>query len=105
MSNGSGIGVGPNMSFSNDMKLDAAGNRALVLNRGPSTSINLMAVDLTSGDRTIISGSGVGSGQEFLVPWYIEHDLANNRVFIFDLAVTGVLVVDLATGERAVMSK
>jgi hypothetical protein len=105
LSNGSGIGVGPNMSFSNDMKLDAAGNRALVLNRGSSTSINLMAVDLTSGDRTIISGAGVGSGQEFLVPWHIEHDVANDRVFIFDLAVTGVLVVDLSTGERAVMSK
>jgi DNA-binding beta-propeller fold protein YncE len=91
------------MTFSNDLKLDAAGNRAFVLNRGSSN--NLMVVDLTSGDRTIISGAGVGSGQEFLVPWHIEHDVANDRVFIFDLAVTGVLVVDLSTGERAVMSK
>jgi hypothetical protein len=103
VSNNTGIGVGPNMTFSNDMKLDAAGNRVFVLNRGSSN--NLMVVDLTSGDRTIISGAGVGSGQDFLSPHYVEYDLANDRIFIFDLAVTGVLVVDLATGERAVMSK
>jgi hypothetical protein len=103
VSNNSGIGVGPNMTFSNDMKLDAASNRVFVLNQGSSN--NLMAADLTTGDRTILSGAGVGSGQDFLAPYYVEYDPANDRVFIYDLAVTGVLVVDLATGERAVMSK
>jgi hypothetical protein len=95
--------VGPNFDFPNDLKLDAAGNRVFVVNRGSRE--DLMVVDLTSGDRTIISGAGVGSGQSFLVLYYVKIDLANDRVFIFDLAVTGVLVVDLSTGERAVMSK
>ena len=47
----------------------------------------------------------VGSGPSFQFPSYIALDLANNRAFIYDLAVTGVLVVELSTGERAIFSK
>ena len=103
LSNNTGTGVGPVINFPNDIKLDVANNRALILNRGSFK--NLMAVDLTTGDRTILSDASVGSGVDFQSPHYIELDLPNNRAFIYDLAVTGVIVVNLSTGERALASK
>jgi len=97
-------GTGTALNFPSDIALDIAGNRALVLNRG-GVQENLMAVDLTSGDRSIVSGAGVGSGQEFGSNERLDLDMQNDRAFVYDLAVGGVIVVDLTTGERAVVTK
>jgi hypothetical protein len=104
LSDNAGAGTGPSISFPNDVALDAANNRVLILNRG-GINQNLMAVDLTTGDRTILSDSNIGSGVEFESPHYIELDLDNDRAFVYDLAVTGVIVIHLPTGERALTSK
>ena len=97
-------GTGTALNFPSDIALDIDGNRALVLNRGGAQE-NLMAVDLTSGDRSIVSGPGVGTGQEFSSNERLDLDLQNDRAFVYDLAVGGVIVVDLTTGERAVVTK
>ncbi len=103
LSDNAGTGSGPSITFPNDLALDLPGNRALILNRGSRDEV--MAVDLTTGDRSIVSGEGVGNGQAFRVPYYIDLDLANDRAFVFDLSVTGIIVVDLATGDRAVVTR
>jgi hypothetical protein len=100
VSDNAGIGVGPNISSPQDLQLDTAANRALMSTRG-----GVMAVDLTTGDRAVISGAAVGSGPSFQFPSFIALDLANNRAFIYDLGVAGVVVVELSTGERAIFSK
>ena len=64
-----------------------------------------MAIDLATGDRTVISGSGVGTGPVFISPYYVDLDLDNDRAFVYDIAVTGVILIDLTTGNRVVMSK
>jgi DNA-binding beta-propeller fold protein YncE len=97
-------GTGTALNFPSDIGLDIDGNRALVLNRG-GVQENLMAVDLTTGDRSIVSGAGVGSGQEFGSNERLDLDMQNDRAFVYDLAVGGVIVVDLTTGERAVATK
>jgi len=98
------VGTGTALNFPQDLALDISGNRALVLNRG-GVQPNLMAVDLTTGNRIIVSGAGVGSGQEFGSNERLDLDLQNDRAFVYDLAVGGVIVVDLTTGERAVATK
>ena len=75
-----------------------------MLNRG-GVQENLMAVDLTTGDRTIVSGAGVGSGQAFGSNERLDVELQNNVAYVYDLAVGGVIIIDLATGDRAVVTK
>ena len=97
------VGTGRQISFPNDIALDLANNRALILNRGSFE--DLMAIDLATGDRTVISGSGVGTGPVFISPYFVDLDLDNDRAFVYDIAVTGVILIDLTTGNRVVMSK
>lgn len=104
VSDNAGTGTGPNISFPHDLQLDVANNRALIINRG-GVNRNLMAVDLASGDRTILSDNNIGSGVPLQSPYHIELDADNDRVFINDIAVTGVIVINLSTGERALASK
>jgi DNA-binding beta-propeller fold protein YncE len=81
------------------LALDLAHNRALVSDNSLGA---LLAVDLDSGDRSIISDSVTGNGPAFAPVLSIVSDLANNRALIGDLS--GLLAVDLATGDRTPIS-
>jgi|GEM_PF-651303 len=76
--------------------------RALVLDRSTDA---LVAVNLETGDRKVLSGPGVGSGPTFLDPISITLDAARNRAFVTDASLKSIFVVDLVTGERAIFSK
>jgi hypothetical protein len=62
-------------------------------------------VDLSNGNRTIIADDDVGSGVHLINPEGIALDSANNRAFVADDILGGIVVIDLAPGERAVSSK
>jgi len=105
VSDNAGIGTGTNFSIPFDMALDLPSNRAVVTDYG----LNLVsAVDLASGDRTAISGGFsaiVGQGPPLGNPYFLAPDFENNRVFIFDLILRSIVVVELSTGDRAIVSK
>lgn len=111
-------GSGQALNFAEPMALDLANNRMLLAdfvgNIDGAGRGALLAVDLDSGNRTVISGfnrttsSLVGGGTEFILPISLDFDPLNNRVLI---AVRGfrsnfdtVFMVDLATGARSVVS-
>ncbi len=84
------------------IEFDAENNRALVVDAGLDA---LIAVDLTTRVRTIISAENVGSGQPFSQPESLAFDAINNRVLVIDKAAGGVLFsVNPATGDRTVLS-
>lgn len=85
-----------------DVVLDAANDRALVVD---SDLDALLAVDLASGDRTILSDSSTGTGTDFLVPFSVAVDAANNRALVIDRGFDALFVVELGSGERAIASK
>jgi hypothetical protein len=104
-----GFGAGPD--FTSDLEggiaLDAPNGRLLVTDDGADSVI---AVDLTTGDRTLVSGPNLGSGPSFGTIYGIAVDTAANRAFVADSGidgdggVDGVVEVDLATGNRTVLS-
>lgn len=79
-----------------DIVTDSAGSRALLVDDALRAVI---AVDLTTGQRSTISGNGVGGGASFSAPASIALDSANNRAFVTDGSL--VIEVDLASGDRS----
>jgi DNA-binding beta-propeller fold protein YncE len=85
-----------------EIAFDAANNRVLVTDSGLSA---LMAVDLTSGERSIFADLEIGSGPPFTYVQGIAVDADNRRAFVADGDLEALFVVELGSGERAIASK
>lgn len=103
-------GCGVDMVSVNSVTFDGANNRLLVVE---SYDAALIAVDLASGRREVLSGSDsvegdeVGEGEFFSSPVGVALDLDNHRVFVADSGGIGfgaIFSVDLDSGDRQVLS-
>nr|WP_284500516.1 PQQ-binding-like beta-propeller repeat protein [Microbulbifer sp. GX H0434] len=104
------IGAGPAFNGIQSLALDAANNRLFAVQYNA-----LLAVDLDTGDRTLISaGAGedpatdIGSGPALTDPLSLALDADNNRLLLLNGSYypgSGKLMsVDLATGNRSVIA-
>lgn len=102
-------GAGIDLDYPRGVVIDAANNRLLVADASLRA---LFAVDLETGDRTVISASSlpddnlaVGTGEQMVNPEWLALDADNNRVLLTRSNPTDVvLAVDLNTGSRTVLS-
>lgn len=92
-------GVGPDFWGPNSVVLN--GGRALV---GDALLDALLEVDLTTGDRRIVSDSRTGTGAAWNSPSFVALDSANNRALVTDFISGALLVVDLSNGDRNIIS-
>ena len=60
----------------------------------------LVAVDLATGDRSVLSGAGAGAGPAFGGPVAVALDEPGGRALVLDPELGAVIAVDLATGDR-----
>jgi hypothetical protein len=100
-----GVGTGTTLAQPTGLVLDDSNGplRALVVDAARDA---LFAVDLTTGDRTVISSASVGGGAPFEAPSGLALDVAGNRVFVGDNRSDGtsrVFSVNLANGERTIL--
>ncbi len=95
---GWGRGSGPAFVGMTDVALDSANSRVLVLSPGA-----IFAVDLSTGDRTIISDSS-HSGRIFGSPTSIEIDDVSNRAFVTEQVRGAIVEVNLISGDRSDLS-
>lgn len=96
------------------MVLDAAKTRVLVLDagRGGTEPVDpaLFAIDLTTGERTVLLRGNSGSGPGLVEPTALALDVAGNRALIAATDTTGaaeavsILAVDLESLDRTVIS-
>jgi hypothetical protein len=94
------MGTGPIIATPQKLTVDEASNQAFVI-PGPGS---VYAIDLATGDRTVVSANGaVGAGEDFAAPVDIAADVPGNRALVMDTS-KGVLNVDLPTGDRTVLS-
>ncbi len=93
------------LSLGFGLAYDAAGNRAFVTVRG-SSSNSVIAVNLTTGARTVVSSLTVGTGTAFGNPLGIAYDAGSARLLVADASSTtpGIYQVDIATGNRVMLS-
>jgi sugar lactone lactonase YvrE len=83
------------------IKFDRENNRAFVIDSGLDV---LMAVDLTTRERIILSSSDVGEGPNFQTPTGLDFDIENNRIFVTDSEAVALFAVDLVTGDRTIVT-
>jgi DNA-binding beta-propeller fold protein YncE len=98
-------GIGPDFLFPRGIALDSANNRALVVDSIPPLLNAVVAVDFSTGERTILSDSVTGMGPNFLSPRGIALDSANNRALVVDASLAAGVAVDLSPGDRTILSE
>ena len=63
---------------------------------------SLIAVDLETGERTLLSGAGKGNGPEFKRPNFFL-DQPNNRLIVWDWFLKQLLSVELSSGDSTLI--
>lgn len=94
-----GAGTGPALNKPTQIALNAAETKAYVIN---SSSAALIEIDLSTGNRSLISSSSLGSGTNFNVPASLVLNEAEGKAYVGNtgIAYHGVIEVDLSTGNR-----
>ncbi|NOX91736.1 MAG: tetratricopeptide repeat protein [Gammaproteobacteria bacterium] len=85
--------------------LDAVNGRALVMDYGFPRSSAILAVDLATGARTILSDDRIpNKANRFRIPKSSTLDVINGRALVVDSELDAVVAVDLKTGARTILS-
>lgn len=96
-------GSGDPFVSSRDIALDLKRGLAYVLDRRPGADV-VIAVDLKTGDRRLISGPLFGTGPEMPGVTAMTFDQAAGRLLVTDDTLDAVLSIDLTTGNRFILS-
>ena len=92
-----GFAVGPTgMAFGPDGYLYVSQSHSAVADATPSGSI--IRVDVTTGERQLVSASGMGSGHELQRPAAMNFD-HDGQLFVSD-SREGLFLIDIETGDR-----
>lgn len=100
-------GSGPALVSPVDIAIDSANGRAIIVDSPEifgSTQGALVAIDLDTGDRTIISDNTIGAGPFFSVPRGVAVDAPNHRALVVDREGEELMAIDLDTGDRTIIS-
>jgi DNA-binding beta-propeller fold protein YncE len=103
---GDAAGGGEGMNDPTAIALDEVNGTLLVGDDGDNT---LLAIDIATGERTVLSGvdsggTSHGAGPELDTIEAIVFDAPNNRVLVADSGLVALVEVDLATGNREILS-
>lgn len=80
------------------LALDTANNRGFIADTANKA---LLAVDLASGDRSIVSGEQTGEGESFRNLSKVAYDSANNSVLLIDDSGKTIVSVNPENGNRS----
>jgi hypothetical protein len=92
------LGDGPALTAPAGVAMDAANDRTLVIDRRSG----LVAVDRTTGDRTLVGDPPIGDVRPFH-PADMALDEKNDRALVIDAGGNALLSIDLGTGEDAII--
>jgi hypothetical protein len=93
------VGKGYNdISQPRDVTIDTPGHALIV--DGPT----LVGIDLRSGDRTLLSGQGTGTGPDAMLFGGVGYDAAGKRAIAMDYQGNALFAIDPANGTRSVLS-
>jgi Glucodextranase, domain B len=98
--------IGSGVEFRRSMVRGTAVNAAGRVLVTDASIGELVDVDLASGVRTLVSGSGVGGGPELSTPIDVAFDESTGveRALVLDSGLGGVVAVDLSSGDRSLVS-
>lgn len=98
------VGKGPAFGTLSGMVYHPTRARVFIGNHVSKPGMNVVSVDPVSGDRTIISGPGVGTGPLFEDIEELAVDEAGDRLFVTDMDIDTIFAIDLTTGDRTIVA-
>lgn len=98
---GAARGTGPLLGLTTSLALNQAGDRLVV---GDYASSAVMAIDLATGDRTIVSDLNRGGGEPLVRPHTIALTSDGKRAMVLDEVLQAVVSIDLVTGDRRIVA-
>ena len=93
-------GGGSALDFPRGLAIDDDGDTLYVVNAD-----RVIAVDTESGFRRLIFAANQGVGAEFAPTADIVYDSGRNRLFVGVGPVSGMAVVDIPSGDKAIFSR
>jgi sugar lactone lactonase YvrE len=84
-----------------DAVLDKSGSNILVVD---SHLRGVFAINLATGERTVVSDDLTGEGVLFEIPRGMALDVDNDRLLVVDSDLNALVSVDLTSGDRTVVS-
>ncbi|TPV95134.1 MAG: hypothetical protein B7733_11490 [Myxococcales bacterium FL481] len=96
------LGAGPTFGEPAALAYDPLRDRVLVLEAGLQP--RLLAVDVSTGDRAVVTDPVTGVGVPLVDPSHLSYDPARDVVVVADLGRVALVEVDLTTGDRTVLS-
>ncbi|MEE2730700.1 MAG: PQQ-binding-like beta-propeller repeat protein [Pseudomonadota bacterium] len=85
------------------MTLDKPNNRAFFINNTENDP-KLVELNLSTKALRVISSAAIGSGPTLVAPEDIAFSPVSNRVFVIDSEARALLVIDITTGNRSIIS-
>jgi hypothetical protein len=64
----------------------------------------LVAIDLPTGDREVVSDANLGTGTNFVDPTALAFDKSRDRCLVWDQGRKSVVFINVLTGDRALLS-
>ena len=96
---------GPDLDYPSGMAFLPGGD-IVITDKGHAAGPVVMEVDPATGDRTLISGDGTGSGPELAEPYTVAVE-ASGDILVADIDITGnpeLLRISPDTGNRAIVT-
>jgi hypothetical protein len=103
----SGPGVGGGPIFSAGVALTpGSGSSAYLIDTNHNFSGHgVISIDLSTGDRSLLSLDGLSPGLNLIQPVDMVFDSAGARLLVLDLGWNGIVSVSLDTGERGMVAE
>lgn len=96
------VGTGPRLRSVRNVAVDPFSNRVYVVEQ----QHGLLSINVSGGDRSVVSGPSRGAGPAFTTPIDLALNLDDGFAYVLDLGETpaSVLAVHLKTGNRSLIS-
>lgn len=95
-----GIGTGPSAVSLSGLACDSTNDRVLISD-GNTATASVLAVDMSTGDRSVISDSTIGAGDALLSPRVLAVSRDGGAAYAFDNGNNSLVHIDLANGDRS----
>ncbi len=96
------VGTGPAIDqFSYGLNVNSSGTSAYILN---SSTPSVIKIDLTTGNRSVLSSGSTGSGPMFLGSYNMALSSDGNTLYICDVSNNQFIAVDVVTGNRTIIA-